>query len=175
MDKPKVKVEALSLNKEIATKTAIFLGLLALVTVVPFFVHNQLITGPMVNAVLFIATAVVGIPGAVLIALVPSVVALSGGLLPAVLAPAVPFIMIGNVILILTFHYAKKKNFWLGMIGGSVLKYLFLFGSTSLVVSLLLKSEMAEKASLMLSWPQLATALVGGIIAWGVLKVWKKV
>ncbi len=170
-----METKAVSLDKKVAVQVGIFIGLLALVTVVPFFVHNQLITGPMVNAVLFIATAVVGIPGAVLLALVPSVVALSGGLLPAVLAPAVPFIMIGNVIMILTFHYARKKNFWLGMIGGSVLKYLFLFGSTSLVVGLLLKSEMAEKASLMLSWPQLATALAGGLIAWGVLKVLKKV
>ncbi|HMB66218.1 MAG TPA: hypothetical protein VKO42_05055, partial [Patescibacteria group bacterium] len=77
-----------------------FLVLAGVVTFLPFVYHVQFVTGPIINAVFVLSLFLLGIRSAVVIALVPSLMALSGGLLPAVLAPAVPFIMIGNIIFI---------------------------------------------------------------------------
>jgi uncharacterized membrane protein len=107
-----------------------------------------------------------GPQNAILVGLIPSVVALSTGLLPAVLAPIIPFIMISNTILILTFAYLRRKNFWLGVTAASVLKFVFLFSMSAMVMD----SKMAS----MMSWPQLLTALAGGVIAYLALKSFKK-
>ncbi len=152
-----------------------FIILLATATLLPAVIHLQHITGPIVNTVLFISAALLGVEYAVLIGLLPSLVALSTGLLPAVLAPMVPFIMVSNTILIITFAYFWKKDFWSGMIAASILKFIFLFSASSLVTNLLLKKEVAAKVTAMLSWPQLLTAITGGLIAYGFLKWIKKI
>lgn len=147
--------------------------LLSVATIIPLF-HQQMLTGPIVNATLFIATAVLGVSGGILVGLIPSVVALSAGLLPPVLAPMIPFIMISNTILVLTFHFLKERNYWTGMIMGSLLKFVFLYSTSAVVINLLLKKEVATQVSLMMSWPQLLTALVGGCIAYVFIK-WSNV
>ncbi len=164
---------ALVQSKEIK-KIAIFSILLAVSILMPAIVHDQRITGPVVNAILFLSTAILTPEIAVLIGLLPSLVAFSSGLLPAPLAPIVPFIMISNTILILSFYYLKKKNFWIRVSVAAVLKFLFLFGTSTVVINLLLKKELAKQVSLMMSWPQLLTAIAGGIIAFIVLKILKK-
>ena len=156
-------------------KTAIFSILIGVSILLPAFVHSQSVTGPIVNAILFLSTAVFAPEIAILAGLLPSLVALSSGLLPAPLAPIVPFIMISNTILILSFNYLKNKNFWLGVVGASILKFLFLFGTSTLVMNLLLKKELARQVSLMMSWPQFLTALAGGVIAYFLLKAARKV
>jgi len=151
-----------------------FILLLGVVTMAPLF-RQQIITGPIVNATLFISAFLLGTPSAILIGLIPSVIALSVGLLPVVLAPMIPFIMLGNTILIVTFGYLKERNYWLGVISASVLKFIFLFSTTSIVIDLLLKKEIASKVAIMLGWPQLITALVGGLIAYLFLRGIKRV
>lgn len=168
--------KAIVLTKNIAIrKTAIFSLLIGIAILVPAFLHSQAATGPIVNAVLFLATALFAPEIAILVGLLPSLVALSSGLLPAPLAPMVPFIMISNTVLILSFYYLKKKNFWLGIVGASVLKFLFLFGTSTLVINLLLKKELAKQVSLMMNWPQFLTALAGGVIAYLFLRAIKKI
>jgi hypothetical protein len=102
-------------------------------------------------------------------------IALSSGLLPAVLAPMVPFIMVGNSILILVFSNLREKNYWMSAILASFLKFLFLFLSSSIVINLLLKKEIATTVALMMSWPQLFTAIAGSLIAYFFLKGVKKI
>lgn len=111
----KVKVLEKIKVKEIAW----FISLMAIAVVLPHYVHNQFITGPIVNAVLFLAVMTVGTGNAVLIGLVPSVIALVSGLLPAPLAPMVPFIMISNALLIVVFSALRKTNYWAGVLGGT--------------------------------------------------------
>jgi len=164
------KVKELVLNKNAFLFVSRFVFLVGLATIVPLF-HQQFITGPIVNAVLFISTIVLGVDFAILIGLIPSVIALGVGLLPAVLAPMVPFIMISNTLLVVCFAYLRKKNYWLGIVVSSFLKFIFLFSTSSIVINLILKKEVAEQASLMMSWPQLFTALAGGILAYLVLRV----
>jgi hypothetical protein len=76
--------------------------------------------------------------------------------------------------LILVFDYLRQKNYWLGITVSGFLKFLFLFGTSSIVVSLLLKKEIAAKVAAMMSWPQLFTAMAGGVIAYFILKSIKK-
>jgi len=87
----------------------------------------------------------------------------------------VPFIMMGNTILILVFGFFRKKNYWLGVVLASALKFLFLFATSSIVIDLLLKKEVAQKVAAMMSLPQFLTALAGGVIAYLILKSIKKV
>ena len=149
--------------------------LLGVAVGVPMIGHSQWITGPIVNATLIAAVFVVGIRGALLIGMLPSVIALGGGLLPAPLAPMVPFIIIGNAILILLIDWSRRidirNNYWFGLLVGAGLKYLFLFLSSGVVVRLLLQQSLATKVAQMMSWPQFVTAVVGGVVAWGILKV----
>ncbi len=152
-----------------------FIGLMAVVGILPHYVHSQWITGPIVNATLFIGVVTLGPASAMLIGLVPSVVALSIGLLPAPLAPMVPFIMISNAVLVWSFGYLRKVNYWAGVAGSTLLKYLFLYATSTFVVNMIAnKSISAKAAATMLAWPQIVTVLIGGVIAFGVLKLVKE-
>jgi hypothetical protein len=151
-----------------------FVALLGIASAAPLL-HNQFVVGPIVNATLLIATVLLGVRGGILIGLIPSTIALSTGLLPAVLAPMIPFIIVGNAILVVTFGYLRDKNYWLALVSGSILKFAFLFGTSGIVISLLLNQKIASSVAMMMSWPQLATALAGGLVAYGFLRGTKKI
>lgn len=162
-------VKALSAKRAVAIEVAKFAALLGAALTAPL-IGQQAITGTIVNCTLFLAAALLGRRGAVLIALVPSIFALATGLLPLILAPMIPAIMIGNVILIMVFDFFRKKNYWLGMASASFLKFIFLAGVSSVVIDLFLKKEVASQVAAILSWPQLLTALAGGVAAYLLLK-----
>jgi len=164
------QVENLTITR---TRVIEFVLLLGIATAAPLF-HNQFITGPIVNATLLIAVALLGMRDAILIGLIPSSIALAVGLLSPVLAPMIPFIIVGNAILVITFGYLRQRNYWLGLVSGSILKFAFLFGTSSIVISLLLNQNLASSVAVMMSWPQLVTALAGGVIAYGVLRGLKR-
>ncbi|MFH1657084.1 MAG: ECF transporter S component [bacterium] len=165
--------KALTINGEKITTLIQFFGLLGIAVIVPLF-HQQTITGPIVNATLFVSTMLLGSQAGILIGLIPSVIALSVGLLPPPLAPMVPFIMIGNTILVLIFDtFFRSGNYWLGVIAAGFLKFVFLFSASSVVINLLLKKEIAQQVSMMMSWPQLITALAGGVLAFLFFKFYK--
>lgn len=158
-----------------------FLGLSGVATILPFFIHIQWITGPIINAIFILVLFLVGIRSALVVCLIPSLMALSGGLLPAILAPVVPFIMIGNVIFVLGIDYFYNnfknaaKGYWLGVLAGAFLKFVFLYASVTWITKLLLKQDLAVKVAQMMSWSQFATAILGGMIAWVVLKWLKRI
>jgi hypothetical protein len=160
---------------------ASFIALAGVATFLPFIIHLQWITGPIVNALLILILFIVGIRAAMLMSLVPSVMALAGGLLPLPLAPIVPFIMISNAIFILSvdyFYRASKKQFngfWIGVVVGGALKYLFIWFNANLLLGLILKKDLAIAVLRIVSWPQFATALLGGLIAFIILKWLKRI
>lgn len=158
-----------------------FLGFAGVATFLPFYIHLQWFTGPIVNAILILVLFLVGIRSALLLCLIPSLMALTGGLLPAVLAPVVPFIMISNVlfVIVIDWFYNNFKNetkaYWLGVIMASSLKFIFLFSSVNIIGRLLVKQELTIKVAQLMTWPQFATAFTGGMIAWAVLKWLKRI
>ena len=174
-------LRAQALTKVNTLAMARFLGLASVATILPFLIHLQWVTGPIVNAILIITLLLIGIRSALVLCLIPSLMALSGGLLPAMLAPIVPFIMISNVILVISFDWIynnfknANKSYWLGIVIGAGLKFIFLFASVSLISKLLIKQELAVKVAQLMSWPQFATAVIGGMIAWVVLKWLKRI
>lgn len=166
------EAKTIGTNKKIALSVVQFVLFVVIVTVAPL-IKQQFIVGPIVNATLFISAATLGTASAIMVGLIPSVISISVGLLPAVLAPVIPFIMISNAVLVSVFGIFKKRNFFLGVVVASLLKYIFLYATSSVVISLLLKKAVASQVAQMMSWPQLATALAGGIIAFLFLKATK--
>lgn len=166
---------AIALDRAKATTMAQFISLVGVAAITPVFFHDQWLTGPIINAAFILAVVFVGLQNTLLLILLPSTIALASGLLPALLAPMVPFIMISNAVLVVTFDMLRKKNFWLGIVAGSFLKFLFLWSTSSIVIGLLLKKELAPKVAAMMSYPQFFTAILGGLIAYGILKFLKKV
>ena len=155
----------LTINREKIITLAQFAVLVGAATIAPLL-GQQAIAGPIVNATLFISTMFLGIRAGVLVGLFPSIIALSVGLLPLALAPMIPFIMLGNVILVLSFDFLKNKNYWLRVITASALKFIFLFSTSSIVINLILKTEIANRVAVIMSWPQFLTAIAGGTIAY---------
>lgn len=136
---------------------------------VPAFVHQQFITGPIVNAVLLLSLIYLGKSRAFFLALIPSTVALSRGLLPVALAPMVPFIMMSNVLFIDIFSrfYDREKlaKSTLALFLAALLKTTFLFLIVKLLMKGLLNQALLPKVAQMMAWPQLWTALLGGTFA----------
>ncbi|PKM91338.1 iron hydrogenase [Candidatus Falkowbacteria bacterium HGW-Falkowbacteria-1] len=147
-----------------------FALLLGLVSIAPLF-GKQLITGTIVNAILFTATILLGLRAGILIGIIPSLIALATGTLPLVFAPAVPFIIFGNILLVTSFYLLKNKNYWLGSVSASFIKFVFLYGTSSLLFNLILKEQIAYKLSATMGWVQLVTALSGGILSFFVFKL----
>lgn len=164
--------EKLAVGKLAAKKEAVIgLTLLLGTAVAAPFIRQQLVSGIVVNAVLILAVCLYGAREGLILALVPSSVALAVGLLPPVLAPMVPFIIIGNAILVLAVDFLRKLDFWAGALVGAVLKFAFLASTSSVVIGLLVNNRPAAKVAAMMSTPQLVTALGGAIVAFGVIRL----
>ena len=157
----------------VKSRLLLFGILLALVIVLPGFIHNQWITGPIVNAALILAAVCVGPMEAVVLGLMPSTMALSSGLLPLPLAPMVPFIIIGNAILILSFQYLAVSNYALRILVAAFLKSAFLIFSVTFLMDKLFEKEFLGNLLLMMSWPQFVTALIGGLVVYPLFKAQK--
>ena len=154
----------------ISTRSFLVLGLLSASIFLPSLIHQQAITGPLINAILLLTTTLAGPSAAIMTGLIPSVVALSRGLLPVVLAPVVPFIMIANAVYVTAFAQLKEKSFAGAVVTASVLKFGCLYLVSQVLLAQLLPGKFLTVASKMMSWPQLVTALVGGFIAWVALQ-----
>lgn len=162
--------QVLSLNKKIALSLIQFFVLLLIVSFAPL-INNQIITGTIVNASLLIAVVLLGMRGAILLCLLPSIVSLLFGLLPMVMAPMVPFIILGNISLVYIFNLLRKKNFFLGLIPAALVKFSFLFLISNFLISFFIKQAVADKIAIMMSWPQLVTALMGGLAAYIIISL----
>lgn len=151
------------------TRTALLLAVaIAFQFLGKFIPYNNFIVGPVVNAVLIIATAVAGLwSGTAIAVIAPMVSAFTN---KAAIAPLVlgfsPFIIIGNFIIVLSFHLLRKKNKVAGITIGAVLKFGFLYAAISIFTSVVkMKPAFAATLTNLFSWPQLVTALIGGAIA----------
>jgi len=133
--------------------------LLAVALVVQMGGFPQPITGPLVNAVLYLSALLVGSWSGVIIGIFTPLIAFMRGILPAPLAPMIPFIAIGNGVLVLVFFILMEKNKIIGIVVASVVKYLILSTAVRYVVSV------PGKVAQMMGLPQLYTALIGGGIA----------
>ncbi|MFA5013245.1 MAG: iron hydrogenase [Candidatus Paceibacterota bacterium] len=159
------QAKAISLKNEKILYAIKFSVILALAIFAPM-IKDQMITGTIVNALLFSSVFLLDFKGALAIALFPSLVSLSTGLLPGAMVPMVPFIVLGNIILISVFSLLKGKNYGLAAISASALKFVWLFSVSQLVMGLFVKESMATNIAAMMGLPQLFTALAGAVLAY---------
>lgn len=149
------------------TRTAVLLALTLvfqyLGRYIPLGPNSNFIVGPLVNACLIISTFFIGVTGGAVIAILSVLGAiLTGAALPL---PLVPFIILGNLALILAFHFIKGKIL-LKVVIGAVSKFIVIFVAASLIIPAVIPVEKVQTTMLFVfGWPQLVTAFVGGIIA----------
>lgn len=151
---------------KLITRTAV---LLALTIALQGLRLGQLATGSLVNSMLYISTCIIGWPSGVFIGCVTPWIALLFGILKPALAPAVLFIMISNAVLVLTFSIIKDRSYIIAVIVASCAKFLTLYISTEFLIKL---KPVVVTA---LQFPQLITALIGGIIAFIVVSILKSI
>lgn len=138
---------------------------------------SQLITGSLVNCVLFVFAAQTGALAGVCIGIFSSLLAFLLGIGPA-LIQVVPVVACGNAILAGLFGWACKKD-WrreISMVACAVTKCGFLWLAVPAVIASLgtVPEKQAAVMSAMFSWPQGVTALIGGILALAIIPRLKK-
>lgn len=139
---------------------------------------SQFLVGPVVNAVIILTTYFAGHKYGILVGALTPLLAYATNVLAPAMLPFVPFIAIGNIIYVITFSVLKKlKNGEIiGVVAGSVLKYLFLFYSATKLIDIIapgMKEPVKAKLAIAMGTPQLVTALIGGgaaIILYQLLK-----
>jgi riboflavin transporter len=140
---------------------------------------NQFLVGPLINAVLIVAAYYCGTWWGVAIGVLTPVTAFLLGQLNSAMAPFIPFIMLGNAIIVVFFGLLKNYKSWGkygGVMAGAVLKYAFLALSSTKLIHVLGISfnPKVEKALVnAMGSLQLITALIGGAIALMVIGVVK--
>lgn len=159
------------------TQNLVRSGLLLAIAIVFQFIGknipqvSQFLVGPAVNTVLLLTAYVCGTYYGVAVAALTPILALLIGQFPALLGSFIPFIIIGNVIYVLVFGVIKNKTKageYMGVVLGSFLKFLFLYFSATRLIrlfSLSIPAKVLPKLAVMMGFPQLITALAGGIIA----------
>ncbi|HHY98186.1 MAG TPA: ECF transporter S component [Firmicutes bacterium] len=144
------------------TRTAV---LLALTLAFQMMGLPQPVTGPVVNAMLLLSCIFVGPLGGVVVGLFTPWIAFVRGILAPPLGPMIPFISLGNAVLVLVFggiRYAGKKALLasiVGVIAGAVAKFLVLSSAVRMVV------QVPPPVAKAMQTPQLVTALIGGAVA----------
>ncbi|MDD3711031.1 MAG: hypothetical protein PHP37_00265 [Patescibacteria group bacterium] len=163
------KTKTLIINNEKVFILLQFLTLLSIATIAPM-IGNQLITGSIVNAILFITVMLLGVRAGILISIIPSFVALFSGIISITLIPIIPIVILGNILLILCFNFLKEKKYWIKIFFSSLLKFIFIFSFSNLFLNLILKREIIQKLIVNMGYFQLLTALSGGILAFFIVK-----
>lgn len=159
------------------TQTGVFIALLLLTQILTAPISNPLITGTLVNLLLIMAVVGLGLSAGITIAALSPVLAKFLGIGP--LWSLVPFIVLGNLSLLLVWHFigargTKRKlaRYSIACGAAAVAKCLVLYlGVVKLAIPCLLKlsGPQADILSVMFSIPQLVTALLGGVLAMGLL------
>lgn len=164
------------------TATALMLALLVTLQFVskPF---GQIVTGSIVNLILIISTVFIGFFGGVAVGLLSPIVAFMLGI-GTPLFVIVPFIMLGNMAVVVIFAVAPKvlepsSRILIAatpILAGAMLKYMVLyFGVTKLAPMFVVIPE-KQMSVLVVAFgvTQLITAIIGGVVATIILPVLKK-
>lgn len=177
------------MNRKIrwVTETAILLALLVVLQALTKG-FGQFVTGSCVNAVLAVAALVGGLWSGIAVALVSPALAFLLGIAP--MAVTVPAIMAGNSVFVIVLWLlagGKQAPVWkriLAWLTAAAVKFAVLYAlvvwvicglaSAPLLEAGVLKAPMLTNLSVMFSWPQLVTALIGGAIALAVTPVIRK-
>jgi len=175
------KISTLSLPLINSTEKLVFTGLSFLSFIVPFSLgHPQWLVGTIINASLFLAAIFLPKKFFVPLIILPSLGVLGRGIIfgpfTSFLIYFLPFIWLGNLILILFFKRLYKKfdkklylNYFLSVFCAAAVKFLFLMAIANLYFKFHLVPAVFLQA---MGINQLLTALAGGIIAWIIFNIY---
>lgn len=152
-------------NTYTLTKAAM---LFAVALLFQFIKMGQYFTGTGINATLIIAASMCGIGWALAIGVLTPLFAVVLGVLPPAILPIVPFIILSNMLYVVTFYYIRNKNEFAGMIAGAAVKFLLLYTVVNYFIT-----KVPAPIKVAMSFPQLITALAGGFLAIAILKIVK--
>ena len=157
------KTVALIFSKDLS----ITLALTGIAAIAPSL-HQQLITGTIVNATLFAAVMMVGFRAAAAVAVIPSLIALAAGTLPAAMAAMIPYMMASNIALAGIFAFLRRFGYWTAASIAVLAKFAILTASAAVVLSAITHGNIGVALASMMGWPQLITAILGGVVAYGI-------
>lgn len=168
-------------------RLAAFGLLLTLGLLIPALGWPQPVTGPLVNALLLITVETLGLWPAIGLGLVTPLGGALHGVLPLPLVVMIPFIMLGNATLVATYHALGahrrlRGNRWLALGAAAIAKFALLYAAVSFLVARPLELALSGVAKTvimpsaivnMMSWPQLVTAVAGGLLAFAALRAFR--
>lgn len=179
------------------TETAVLLALLICLqwvgSMIPSPLVKQLVTGTMVNCVLAVAALYAGYGSGITIALISPVFAFLLGIAPQIIT-VLP-IMAGNVCYVVLLRLIAGRNgrpFWkqpLALAAAATVKFAVLYVLVVRIIcgvaagsllgqklgdTVLLAEPMLKMLPVMFSWPQLVTAISGGVLALAITPVLRK-
>jgi len=136
----------------------------------------QPFTGPLVNMMLILTALFLGPGAGILLGIITPLAAVLRGQLPAPLLPMIPFIAIGNALLVVTFSLIYQKDMgkrwyffrlrsWAGVVIAAVVKFIWLSTAVYFIMPLVLGVSLPDVFVTMMALPQLFTALIGGSLA----------
>ncbi len=150
------------------TRTAVLLAVVVVVQMAGRNLPNSnFIVGPLVNMCLLAAVMNAGLTGGLTIAILSPFTSLINNNAPvaAALLTFAPVIAIANIIFILAFYFLYNKNKYVGLGIAAFLKFGFLFLAIRVFLNIFSFSKFTARLLELFSWPQLITALIGGIVA----------
>lgn len=155
------------------TRTALLLALTIVFQIAGRFIPNSnFIVGPLVNTCLLVATAFAGVWSGIIISVISPFTSLINNHAPvaAALLPFAPFVAAGNAVFVLSYYLLRKKSAIAGIGIGAVLKFGFLYAAITFFLQIFSFPKFAKALIFLFGWPQLVTALIGGILGLIVIK-----
>jgi hypothetical protein len=153
----------------VAMRSPLYVVCLFTLTLIPFFIHNQWITGVLVNFILVLSCLRFSFQSTLPLAFIPSMAAIIGGLIPIQLITFIPFIITANIILVIVIQIIKEKSV-IAVCMAALSKFIFLYCAANYLTVHFLPEMFVNKLILLMSWHQFATALVGGLFALSIIK-----
>ena len=153
------------------TRTAVLIAITVALQALTLQLGNQIITGSIVNLMLVISVMTCGLPTGLTVAALTPVLPTLLGFGPV--WPIVPFVAAGNMVLALLWHVIGNRNmgnkyiaYALALFAGAIGKFLVLyFGVVHIALPYILGMPGHPVLSFMFSYPQLITAVTGGVCA----------
>ncbi len=167
-----MRIKSISIERLVSLRNILTVAFFFTIFFAPFL-GTQAVTGPIVNAILFLAVIFLGYQTALWFSIFPSLAAIFVGILPLPMIFFVPFIITGNIIMVSVFNYFKN-SFWSGVFLSAIAKFVFLSLSAHLLSKFFLSGQMALRITTLFGYHQLATAIVGGLIAYTIITIVSK-
>jgi len=157
-------VKTIDYKTKLITRTGVLLALtIGLQLLSRSLGSTILFTGSLVNMMLIIAVEILDWQGGVSLGVFIPIIAFLLGIMKFPLV--VPFIIVGNSVLVLGYYFLKSYNSYLALVVGAVAKFLVLAITVEYVL------QVPPPIVQIMQLPQLYHALLGGMLAILFIKV----